>query len=144
MPFNFWLPATSLYQTCFSLICPEMPCFARVIGYFVICSEMTKCGKSEQNIASCYYLLVVKLVVKRKGLLLRILLLTRQILNQRLYGLINMGHNAAIRIYSHQIIINLLLGSSRKDCIYNIFFAFSVNLFLKVSTKERPYLRLPL
>ena len=108
-----------------------MPCFARNFGCFMVCSEIAECGKSKQNLASYYYLLVVKLLVKRKGLLLRILLLTRQMLNQRLYGLINMGHNATIRIYSHQIIINLLLGSSRKDCIYNIFFAFSVNLFLK-------------
>lgn len=42
-----------------------MPCFARVIGNFVVCSEMCECGKSEQNLASYYYLLVVKLVVKR-------------------------------------------------------------------------------
>ena len=48
-----------------------MPCFARVIGYFVICSEMTECGKSEQILASCDYLLVVKLVVKGSFLLLR-------------------------------------------------------------------------
>ena len=31
----------------------------------MVCSEMTECGKSEQISASCYYLLVVKLVVKR-------------------------------------------------------------------------------
>ena len=30
-----------------------------------ICSEMTECGKSEQDLASYYYRLVVKLVVKR-------------------------------------------------------------------------------
>ena len=30
----------------------------------VKCSEITDYGKSEQNPASCYYLLVVKLVVK--------------------------------------------------------------------------------
>ena len=41
-----------------------MPCFARVSGIHVVCSEITDCGKSEQNPASCYYLLVVKLVVK--------------------------------------------------------------------------------
>ena len=40
-----------------------MPCFARVSEVIVICSEITDCGKSEQNPASCYYLLVVKLVV---------------------------------------------------------------------------------
>ena len=39
------------------------------------CSEMCDCGKSEQNHASCYYLLVVEIVVKGKGLLLRIFLL---------------------------------------------------------------------
>ena len=33
----------------------------------MICSEMCECGKSEQNLASCYYLLVVKLVVKENG-----------------------------------------------------------------------------
>ena len=56
-----------------------MPYFARDFGDFVICSEMTECGKSEQNLASYYYLLVVKLVVKGKELLLRInLLLNRQ------------------------------------------------------------------
>ena len=36
------------------------------------CSEITDCGKSEQNKACCYNLLVVKLVVKGKSLLLRI------------------------------------------------------------------------
>ena len=30
----------------------------------VICSENADCGKLEQNPATCYYLLVVKLVVK--------------------------------------------------------------------------------
>ena len=46
--------------------------FARDSGVIVKCSEITDYGKSEQNPASCYYLLVVKLVVKGKGLLLRI------------------------------------------------------------------------
>ena len=32
-----------------SLFCPEMPCFARVSGAIVICSEITDCGKSEQD-----------------------------------------------------------------------------------------------
>ena len=41
-----------------------MPCYAKDFGDFVVCSEITDCGKSEQNPASCYYLLVVKLVVK--------------------------------------------------------------------------------
>ena len=49
-----------------------MPCFARGSGVIVICSEITDCGKSEQNLASCYYLLVVKLVVIENGLLLRV------------------------------------------------------------------------
>lgn len=39
----------------------------------MVCIEITDCGKSEQNPASCYYLLVVKLVVKGKWLLLRVL-----------------------------------------------------------------------
>ena len=41
--------------------------FARVSGIMVICSGITDCGKSEQNRACCYYLLVVKLVVKGMG-----------------------------------------------------------------------------
>ena len=49
-----------------------MPCFARVSGVMVMCSEITNCGRLEQNPASCYYLLVVKLVVKYKVLLLKI------------------------------------------------------------------------
>ena len=40
-------------------------------GYCVICSKFTDCGKSEQDGASCYYLLVVKLVVTSKRLLLK-------------------------------------------------------------------------
>ena len=44
-----------------------MPYFARDSGVIVKCSEITDYGKSEQNPASCYYLLVVKLVVKGKG-----------------------------------------------------------------------------
>lgn len=42
-----------------------MPYFARVYEFFVFCSEIPECGKSEQNLASYYYRLVVKLVVKR-------------------------------------------------------------------------------
>ena len=49
-----------------------MPCFARVSGIIVICSEITDCGKSEQNGAYCCYLLVVKLVVKWNGVLLMV------------------------------------------------------------------------
>lgn len=48
-----------------------MPCFAKDSRDCAICSEIAECGKSEQNLASYYYLLVVKLVVKGKGLLLR-------------------------------------------------------------------------
>ena len=48
-----------------------MPCFARVFGYFMFYSEIAECGKSEQNLASYYYLLVVEIVVKGKSLLLR-------------------------------------------------------------------------
>ena len=40
---------------------------------FMFYSDMRECGKSEQNLASCDYLLVVNLVVKRGGLLLRII-----------------------------------------------------------------------
>lgn len=42
-----------------------MPCFARVSGVMVKCSDITDCGELVQNGAYCYYLLVVKLVVKR-------------------------------------------------------------------------------
>ena len=38
----------------------------------VKCSEITDCGELVQNEAYCYYLLVVKLIVKGKALLLRI------------------------------------------------------------------------
>ena len=43
--------------------------FARVYGDFMVCSEICDCGKSEQNPASCYCLLVVT----GKFLLLRII-----------------------------------------------------------------------
>ena len=72
MSFVSWLSKISFFQTSISLFCPEMPCYAKDFGDFVVFSEITDCGKSEQNPASCYYLLVVKLVVKRNFLLLRI------------------------------------------------------------------------
>ncbi len=43
-----------------------MPCFARVFGVIVISSKFTDCGKSEQDGASCYYLLVVKIGSKKE------------------------------------------------------------------------------
>jgi hypothetical protein len=46
--------------------------FARVTGCFIVCSEIAECGKFEHNFASYYYLLEIKLVVKRDWLLLRI------------------------------------------------------------------------
>lgn len=49
-----------------------MPCFARDFGRFVKCSKMCEYGKSEHILASCGYLLVVKLVVKQIFLLLTI------------------------------------------------------------------------
>jgi len=45
-----------------------MPCFAMVFGIIVKCSEITECGKSEQDLASYYCGSVVKLVVKWDGL----------------------------------------------------------------------------
>ena len=72
-----------------------MPCFARVSRGMVVsggmlkCSDITDCGKLEQLPASCYYLLVVKLVVKGKGLLLRVIHI---ILNYR-YTTINNFRN---------------------------------------------------
>ncbi len=56
----------------FLLVLPRNALFCKDSGDFVVCSEITDCGKSEQNPASRYYLLVVKLVVKRNSLLLRI------------------------------------------------------------------------
>ena len=56
---------------CFSLFCPQMSCFTRVSGVMVKCSEIIDCGRTEQKTARCYCLLVVKLVVKRSGLLCR-------------------------------------------------------------------------
>lgn len=67
-----------------------MPCFARVFGVIVICSKFTDCGKSEQDGASCYYLLVVKLVVKRKRLLLK-----------------NLAHFCTKFLYDFIILINI-------------------------------------
>ena len=69
-----WQMNSTLIIVYFSLFCPKIPCFARVSGFRVVYSEITDCGKSEQNPASCYYLLVVKLVVKGKFLLLRVFL----------------------------------------------------------------------
>ena len=51
---------------------PGNALFSRSSGIIVKCSEMTECGKSEQDLASCYYLLVIEIVVKRKGLLPKI------------------------------------------------------------------------
>jgi hypothetical protein len=33
----------------FTPFCLKMPCFAMVSGICVVCSEITDCGKSEQN-----------------------------------------------------------------------------------------------
>ena len=51
-----------------------MPRFAKVSGVIVKCSEITDYGELVQNDSYCYYLLVVKLVVKGNGLLLKITL----------------------------------------------------------------------
>ena len=61
----------SFISPCFA---PKYPVLQGISGIMVIRSEITDCGKSEQNPASCYYLLVVKLVVKGKFLLLRVFL----------------------------------------------------------------------
>ncbi len=49
----------------FLLDLPGNALFCEVFRMIYICSEMTECGKSEQDLASYYYRLVVKLVVKR-------------------------------------------------------------------------------
>ena len=56
MSFVSWLSKISFFQTSISLFCHGMPCYAKDFGDFVVCSEITDCGKSEQNPASCYYL----------------------------------------------------------------------------------------
>ena len=43
-----------------------MPCFARVSGVMMICSGNADCDKSEQDWASCYYYLVVKIFLRGK------------------------------------------------------------------------------
>ena len=50
-----------------------MLCFAMVSGDFIKLLFLCQLGKSWQDLASCDHLLVVKLVVKGEGLLLRIL-----------------------------------------------------------------------
>lgn len=42
------------------LLSPRMPCLAGFLGYFVKCSENADYGKSEQDLVSYYWLLVVK------------------------------------------------------------------------------------
>ena len=78
-PYYYILPwqMKSIFIMVFSLFCPGIPCFARGSGAIMKCSKMSDHGKSGQNLVSYYYLLVVKLVVKRKGLLLRIFSLFR-------------------------------------------------------------------
>ena len=51
-----------------------MPRFAKDSGVIVKYSEITDYGELVQNDSYCYYLLVVKLVVKGNGLLLKITL----------------------------------------------------------------------
>ena len=68
-----WQMNNTFIIVLFLLNLPGTPCFARFSGVMIKCSEITDCGKSEQNPASCYYLLVVKLVVKGNFLLLRII-----------------------------------------------------------------------
>ena len=68
-----WQMKRTFIIVLFLLVLPGMPCFARGSGVIVTCSEITDCDKSEQNPASCYYLVVVKLVVKGKSLLLKVL-----------------------------------------------------------------------
>ena len=67
-----WQMKSTFIIVLFLLDLPGNALFCEVFRMIYICSEMTECGKSEQNPASCYYLLVVKLVVKGDGLLLRI------------------------------------------------------------------------
>ena len=76
--------------------------FARVSGIMVMCSEMTECGKSEQNPASCYYLLVVKLVVKGKWLLLKVLSFLLHLLKYFLIFRGNLGFALKLQIAADQ------------------------------------------
>ena len=63
---------STLIIVLFLLDLPGNALFCKDFRVLYVFSEMTECGKSEQNLASYYFLLVVKLVAKRKGLLLRI------------------------------------------------------------------------
>ena len=56
----------STFIIVFSLFRPGTPRFARNSVVMMICSKMTKCSKLDQNLASYYYRLIVKLVVNRK------------------------------------------------------------------------------
>ena len=44
---------------------PEMPCFAKVSGDFVVWLKNADCGKFEHSFASYYYCWAVEMVVKR-------------------------------------------------------------------------------
>ena len=55
----------------FLLVLPGNALFCEGFRRVVVCSEITECGNSEQDLVNYYYLLVVKLVVKENFLLLR-------------------------------------------------------------------------
>ena len=69
-----WQMKSTFIIVLFFLLLPRNALFCKVFGVIVICSKITDYGKSEQDGASCYYLLVVKLVVKGNFLLLRVFL----------------------------------------------------------------------
>ena len=66
-----WQMKSTFIIVLFLLVLPRNALFCE--GFRVSCSLLWNYRKSGQNPASCYYLLVVKLIVKWKGLLLRIL-----------------------------------------------------------------------
>ena len=77
-----WQMKSTFIIVLFLLDLPGNAQFCKEFRVFMVCSEMCECGKSEQNLASYYYLLVVKLVVKRKFLLLRFFSYTHSDENQ--------------------------------------------------------------
>lgn len=66
-----WQMKRTFIIVLFLLNLPGNALFCEGFRRVVVCSEITECGNSEQDLVNYYYLLVVKLVVKENFLLLR-------------------------------------------------------------------------
>lgn len=66
-----WQMKSTFIIALFLLVLPGNALFCEGFRRVVVCSEITECGNSEQDLVNYYYLLVVKLVVKENFLLLR-------------------------------------------------------------------------